>query len=301
MSANNHHEDTPISIIIEMKRLEIYVPPKILRTLGDYVNRKQVIEELKAKPAKEINWFNIVLIELKGKQSKMREGDRRGKLDYPKYSGKMFTTTYVFPFHKSVLNYYKQNGENWSYRNWNTSSKSFMELLDVPDVKCCVEAFFKSRYNPVAKKNIYDEVNGDYELLKPKVPMNFSSYEFQYILNQTFYYPQKGLIKRRGILGTMDLTKTKRNYHHPTNLKRWNKETKKPSNAGLVADHTYTWSDEHTGRSGGWTFKAISIDDIAKLYRINNRLAKDAKKDASGNKITLQYGDYADWYLHKLE
>jgi hypothetical protein len=88
-------------------------------------------------------------------------------------------------------------------------------------------------------------------------------------------------------------------YYHATNLKRWDKVTKKTSNAGLKADTTYSWSDDYS--RGGWTFGGITVDTLEYLYRVNNGLKSNATKDASGNKITLKYGDYAEWYLHKLE
>lgn len=107
---------------------------------------------------------------------------------------------------------------------------------------------------------------------------------------------------------TIFYNKNVRHFLHPTNLKYWDKTTKKTSNRGLKADHYRNYySYDGKERTNGWSFGGIKIDDIKDFCRNNgyktfdkNGLIKDEKTlNKEYKKYT--YGDMADWILHTLE
>jgi hypothetical protein len=261
--------------------IDKYVPPKILRTLGDYVRRKAVIEELKGKEVMTIRPFSIVILELKKKLKQLNS-----YLGEPIYGGKMYETRWVYPFHKKVQWYYK-GIMNWEWQG----SGEFINRMDLPEFQEAFKSFLNSIY--------YNNKDPEPEEIKTIIKKWYGDVKFADVRNTQFYKKFScKLFKMRVVIGTMNYTTPANQYYHPTNLKRWDKVTKKTSNAGLKADTTYSWSDEFS--RGGWTFGGITIADLERLYRVNNGLKPNATKDASGNKITLKYGDYAEWYLHKL-
>jgi hypothetical protein len=264
--------------------IDKYVPPKILRTLGDYVRRKQVIEELKGKEVMTIRPFSIVILELKEKLKQLTS-----YFGEPRYGGKMYETRWVYPFHKKVQWYYK-GIMNWEWQG----TGEFINRMDLPEFQAAFKSFLSSIY--------YNNKDPEPEEIKTIIKTSFSRGMFTDARNIQFYNKKFKstckLFKIRVVIGSMNYTTPVHQYYHPRNLKRWDKVTKKTSNAGLKADTTYSWCDDY--RRGGWTFGGITIADLESLYRVNNGLKPNATKDASGNKITLKYGDYAEWYLHKL-
>lgn len=275
-------EDTPVSILIERKRLDKYVPPKILRTLGDYVRHKAVIEELKSKEVMTIRPFSIVVLELKEKLKTLNS-----YLGEPIYGGNMYEYRWVYPFNRCIMSYYK-GIKNWEWEG----SGEFIKRMNLPEFDDVVTKYIL----------LHNEVKDDPEKIKEYIKKYYGTTRFADIRNTKYHTrgtPNIKRIKIRVVIGTMNYNGGSSFYYHPRNLKRWDKVTKKTSNAGLKADTTYSWSNEY-GR-GGWSFGGITIDTLEHLYRVNNGLKPNATKDATGKKITLKYGDYAEWYLHKLE
>ena len=60
------------------------------------------------------------------------------------------------------------------------------------------------------------------------------------------------------------------------NLNLYDKKTKKPSNKGLVADHTLYINDD-TDHKRGWKFNGITLDKT-KIFCLTNGLDLDKNK-----------------------
>jgi hypothetical protein len=278
-----------------------YTPPKILRRLIDYYLRQKVIEEFKSKPVKEINMFKIVLIELKQKQNQMlyQYGKR---LDYPSYKGQMYNYQYVLPTYQKIKWYFKK--PDYTKPDYQFFENDIITYIKNPIVSYVV----KTNINDVLKwDNDYSEnaINEIKKILKQKP--KYSNQTYQEIvfkkLNEKFNLTHKGslkpyLIKIKLSIGSMDLTKTQRNYYNPLNLKYWDKTTFKTSNKGLKADTTYSWSDDY--HRGGWKFGGITADDLELIclrngFKVDKEMRKGKEKDKK-----YQYGEFANWYLHTL-
>lgn len=279
----------------------MYPSPKILRNISYYHLHRKVIEELKSKPVKEIKWFNIVLIELKEKQNSImyKYGKR---LDYPTYKGEMYTYKYVLKGHKNVRwffnNQYKKCVNIFPYNFSDIYTENITDPIISYIVKDCIEEIYNWNDNDYSEKTI-NEVK---QILRQKIEKSNETYEERAfkLLNKTYdetdmryisVFLVENLIKIRVKIGSMNLTKTEMDFYSPLNLKYWSKTTLKPSNKGLIADTTYSWT-EHW-RRGGWKFGGITAEDLENLC-IENGFKKEKKKK-------YQYGDYANWFLHNLE
>jgi hypothetical protein len=278
-----------------------YTPPKILRRLIDYYLRQKVIEEFKSKPVKEINMFKIVLIELKQKQNQMiyQYGKR---LDYPTYKGKMFEYQYVLPTYQKVKWYFKK--PDYKSPDYQFFENDIIEYIKNPIISYVVKTSIKDvlKWDNDYSENSINEIK---KILKQK--QQYSNQTYQQIvfkkLNEKFNLKYTGslkpyLIKIKFSIGSMDLTKTQRNYYNPLNLKYWDKTTFKTSNKGLKADTTYSWSDDYS--RGGWKFGGITADDLELIclkngFKVEKEMRKGKEKDKK-----YQYGEFANWYLHIL-
>ena len=234
------------------------------------------------------------------------------RFDYPTYKGEMYTYKYVLPFCNKVT-YMFEKGDNDIKLNDKNLRRNFsfyvIENIKHPIisyiVKDCIEDIYNWNDNDYSEKTI-NEIK---EILKQHIGYSKeASQYFDYDYNKRIYlklnktydetdlrymstFLVDNLIQIRVKIGSMNLTKTQMHYYSPSNLKHWSKTTLKPSNKGLIADTTYSWT-EHWGR-GGWTFGGITAEDLENLC-IENGFKKEKKKK-------YQYGDYANWYLHKLE
>ena len=83
-------------------------------------------------------------------------------------------------------------------------------------------------------------------------------------------------------------------YHYNAKkIKFWDKETKKPTNRGLEADHTFHYINDET-YIRGQKFNGIRLDKI-KLFCQTNGLELDKQ-----NLKNSKYGDYANWIFKTL-
>jgi len=273
----------------------MYPTPKILLNISYYHLHRKVIDELNANPVKEIKWFNIVLIELRQKlNSMMYEYGKR--LNYPTYKGEMYCYKYVLPSYIKVKWYFKNEYDiSPVYRLF---ENSFTDHIKHPIVsyfiKTCIKDIYDWDYD-------YSDItiHKIKQILKYKINSTETYNERVYKklnekynnINDIHSSIKDYLIKIRIKIGSMDLKKTQRHYYSPLNLKYWDKTTLKTSNKGLKADTTYSWSDEYS--RGGWTFGGITSNDLEKCCVYNGFIKEKKKK--------YQYGDYANWYLYKLE
>jgi len=283
----------------------MYPTPKILLNISYYHLHRKVIEELKSKSVKEINWFNIVLIELRQKQNSMMYHQYYGKLlDYPTYKGEMYCYKYVLPSYRGVKWYFKKEGA--IKNNYQFCESDIMDYIKHPIVSYIVKTCIKEKYDWDYNYR-YQTIHKIKEILTQHIGYSKeTSKYFDYTYQEQVYktlnekynnindiHPsiKDYLIKIKCKVGSMDLTKTQRHYFNPLNLKFWDKTTLKTSNKGLKADTTYSWTEEW-GR-GGWKFGGITADELEHICIING-FKKEKKKK-------YQYGDYANWYLHNLE
>lgn len=289
---------------------EVYKPPKILRRLIDYYLRQKVIEEFKSKPVKVINWFKIVLIELKRKMIDLRSiNSYSGLLENPKYSGKMYEYKYVLPSHRRVKYYFDK--PNTNKKSYCLFENDIFEYIKHPVISYSIQSAIKNVYGWDTNDTSSITIGEIKNILKTKV--KYSTEYYNDILHNYLYrekYNPKNvpdkikpyLIKVRFEVGKMDLTKTPRTYYDIKNLKWWDKTTLKTSNKGLKADTTYSWSED--GSRGGWTFGGITADDLERICLLNGfKIEKEIKikngKEKSKDK-KYQYGDFANWFLHTL-
>jgi hypothetical protein len=253
-----------------------FKPLKVLRRLIDYYNRREVIRQLKNTPAKKIDFFKIVLIELKQKMYHM-VNFCYSKFDYPKYKGKMYSNRYVLPSHEMMA---RKEGDK---------ANSDIAIYKIPTYMVCHHL-----EHPIVK-SIIDNLN------KGKVP-NQTYWENNKSLileklKKDFYNPEKTqlsllpyLIKVKAHIGTMDYAKIRRPYSCPLNIKKYNHTTGKTSNRGLKAVDYDTYSYvKGWCIYRQWAFGGITCDDIEKLC-VENGLKK-----IKGKKY--QYGDYAKFYM----
>lgn len=287
---------------------EVYTPPKILRRLMDYYLRQKVIEEFKSKPNKVIKWFNIVLIELKRKMVEKRYS-YSGLKDIPNYDGKMYDYKYVLPSHRRVKYYFDK--PDTKLKSIMLFENSIFDYIKHPVVKYSIHSTIKDIYGWDTNKTDETTIKEIKDILKTK--KQYTNTYYREILNDKLYkdkynpknvpdYIKPYLIKMRFETGKMDLTKTPRTYYNPKNLKYWDKTTMKTSNKGLKADTTYSWSDEY--HRGGWTFGGITADDLERICVLNGfKIEKEIKTKNGKEKEKdkkYQYGDFANWFLHKL-
>ena len=101
------------------------------------------------------------------------------------------------------------------------------------------------------------------------------------------------ILKIRKAYKTMNYLKTPKYHYDATNIKFFDKETKKPNNRGLEADKSYIYYDDETNHLKGWKFNGITVDEI-KIFCYNNGLNKKLSKH-------YKYGDYANWILKTLD
>jgi hypothetical protein len=236
--------------------------------------RKKVILDLQSNYDKPRNWFAIVLLELKQKMKKYKN------------TGKMYKYEYVFATHpriRSYLDFIKPN--KYSKKVYQFNSSLLTEFTDHPIVKYCVESYYLKTYakweNIEPSTKILDDCVGREDIFKyMNEPQHYKSVPEDL---------RKYLIKIRLPIGSMDLTLTPTPYYSIINLKHWNKTTKKTSNKGLRADHTYSWVSESGYRWGGWRFGGISADDLWAICKKNGFVEEKKKK--------YNYGDYAEWYM----
>lgn len=253
-----------------------FKPLKVLRRLIDYYNRREVIRQLKNTPAKKIDFFKIVLIELKQKMYNMVNFFPY-KLDYPRYKGKMYSTRYVLPSHEMMA---RKEGDR---------ANSNIAIYKIPTYNVCHHL-----EHPIVKA-IIDDLN------KGKVPnKTYWDKNQQLILHKLkkdFYNPKDTqpsllpyLIKVKAHIGTMDYAKSRRPYESPLNIKKYNQTTGKTSNKGLKAVDwdTYSYVNGWCVHRQ-WSFGGITCDDIERLCVDNGLKKKKGKK--------YQYGDYAKFYM----
>lgn len=283
---------------------EVYTPPKILRRLMDYYLRQKVIEEFKSKPVKVINWFKIVLIELKEKLT-LKRYSHNGLKDSPKYDGKMYEYHYVLPSHRRVKYYFDK--PNTNKKSYCLFENEIFEYIKHPVVSYAIRSSIKDVYGWDINKTDETTIKEIKDVLKSN--KKYTNYYYKDVLNDKLYKEKYNpkyvppnvkpyLIKMRFETGKMDLTKTPRTYYNPKNLKYWDKTTLKTSNKGLKADTTYSWSGD--GCRGGWTFGGITADDLESICILNGfKIEKEMRKGKEKDK-KYQYGDFANWYLHKL-
>jgi len=280
---------------------------KVLRRLIDYYRRDKLIEELKSKPVKQINWFKIVLIELKQTLNNTWSINRR-LLGLE--TGEMFRTMYVLPTHRDVRYYFEKDGQK--LRQFHKFH--LFDYIDNPVIKYAIKRTIKNVYEWNGETD-EDTIKKIKDILKLKiVSYSYETYEDKlFNLLQQEKWTKKEfknlpeltqqirqfMIKKRFKIGSMDLKKTPRSYYSPLNLKHWDKKSKKTSNKGLKANTTYSWTDEETKRRGGWTFGGITVDCLIRICQDNG--FNEPKKNINGKKINYQYGDYAEWLLYRLE
>lgn len=99
-------------------------------------------------------------------------------------------------------------------------------------------------------------------------------------------------IKMRKPFKQMDYSANPKYHYNAKNIKFWDKKTKKPSNRGLEADHTFSYINDDTNHTRGWKFNGITLDEI-KTFCHTNGLDKITSKN-------YKYGDYANWILKIL-
>jgi hypothetical protein len=230
--------------------------------------RKKVILDLQSNYDKPRNWFAIVLLELKQKMKKYKN------------TGKMYKYSYVFATHPRIQNYLdfiKPN--NYRKKVYLFYSSLLTEFADHPIVKYGLQKY----YGRPLKEGESTEVLENYEKREKLYNTMNQLQDYKFVPEDL----RKYLIKIRVSIGSMDLTLTPTPYYSLINLKYWNKTTKKTSNKGQRADHTYSWANEY--RWGGWQFGGISADDLWAICKKNGFVEEKKKK--------YQYGDYAQWYL----
>lgn len=287
---------------------EVYKPLKVLRRLLDYYLRRKVIEEFKSKPVKKINWFKIVLIELKQKLI-IKRYSYSGIIDSPKYAGKMYDYKYVLPSHRRIMCYFDNPNTNKKI----VSLYNIFEYISHPVIKYCINNTIKDVFDWNINDTSEETIIKIRDILKTKKKYTDMYYR-EFLDNNLFkltYTPDKiptnikpYLIKIRFEIGKMDFKQTPRPYYNPINLKWWDKTTMKTSNKGLKADTTYSWTD-NDGTRGGWKFGGITSDDLENICITNGFiLEKEISTNKNGKErvknIKPQYGHYADWFLHKL-
>lgn len=236
----------------------------------------RVLKELKARVPKPINWFNIVLIELKEKMK-----------NRPTYfvRGKMYNYKWVLPTHRRIQKYYKNEKGRTIYQ---IDKLEFIKRLlnKCPVMEYVLDTFSTQINNKDGK---WREMNE--EELKQYINKNWFNHHggleidttmCECVCHRDVNVPK---FKIRFEIGKMDLTKTPISRYSVLNLKWWDKKTKKTSNKGLKADTTYSWGDGYS--RGGWTFGGLQADTLKILYKQNGMTPSKG----------LQYGDYAEWYL----
>lgn len=285
-----------------------YKPLKVLRRLLDYYLRRKVIEEFKSKQVKSVNWFNIVLIELKRKLI-LKRYSYSGLSDTPKYDGKMYKYDYVMPSHKKIR-YYFDNPET-NKKAYTLFDNMIIEYIKHPVISYCIKTTISDIYNWDINDLSDTTINQIKDILKTKKKWTDKTYKEilcnklykeKYNIKDVPDYMKSRLIKIRFEIGKMDLKQSPVYYYNPKNLKYWDKKTMKTSNKGLKADTTYSWSDDYS--RGGWTFGGISADDLERICVINGfKIEKEIRIKNEKEKLKnkkYKYGEFANWFLHTL-
>jgi hypothetical protein len=249
----------------------------------------RVLKELKAREFKPINWFEMVLLELKERNKKAPKDYYTGE---PKYNGKMYEMRWVYYSNLRIKNLgrfsicdYESHLKNeepivvWAFdkvekkypfqkdathTKWRDAlrDKRLQRFLNSGGAYGCES--FERRVNDILQRKI--PVN---EMKNVPKENNFKMYKIRYEI------------------GTMKYNTSRLSYYSVLNIKRWDKNTKKTSNKGLKADTTYSWTDGF-GR-GGWTFGGLDASNMEDICLKNGFKKEKGKK--------YQYGDYAEWYL----
>lgn len=301
---------------IEMNNKKLQLEKEILNLEVKPINYKlDIIEELKNKigdnvfnilPNYKHHKFNFVLIELKQKlkylmSDKIYYNDDITNKECPVYTGKMYNYYYVLSTNNKIdKNFYN----DYSMKHLYNVSDILNNYNKYDVIKWAVNKTLENHkykedmINTIIKddRRFINSLISDFYNLKPNETegIGYGEYLIKLINRHKWEIKNKPLdvktYKIKVEIGKMNYKINNRSYYNILNLKKWDKETKKTSNKDLKADTTYTWSDNYSSK--GWVFGGIKSDDIENFSLING-FKKEKKKK-------YNYGDYAEWILHKL-
>lgn len=246
----------------------------------------RVLKELKAREFKPINWFEMVLLELK-------ERNKKAPKDYytkePKYDGKMYEYRWVYYSNLRIKNLVRfsycdyeellKKEEPIVVWAFDKVEKNYPFKKDAPHTKWR-DALRDKRLSWFLNDGAYESFERQVsDVLQRKITVN----EMKNVPKENNFK----MYKIRFEIGKMKYNTIRFDYYSVLNIKRWDKNTKKTSNKGLKADTTYSWSDWY-GR-GGWTFNGLDASHMEAICLKNGFKKEKGKK--------YNYGDYAEWYL----
>ena len=195
--------------------------------------------------------------------------------DEPEYNGKCYNFKWIKKLHKKISDY--------NYSKY-FDIKKRLDIYSWKKYKVVEEYYKKECPNYKDKKeleNWQSKYNGRYMKILT-----------DYLNNYKDKPNELNILKIRKVYKTMNYLKTPKYHYDATNIKFFDKETKKPSNTGLQADKSYVYNDDETNHLKGWKFNGITVDEI-KIFCHNNGLDKKLSKN-------YKYGDYANWILKQL-
>jgi hypothetical protein len=277
-----------------------FKPLKVLRRLIDYYNRREVIRQLKNTPAKKIDFFKIVLIELKQKMIAKRFYPEYESISGNKYvlpyephcQGKIYATRYLLPTHKRFKHRQTLNSM-FGIGRGRTGKEEILDNIRHPIIKEIAKEYVTD--------NLDEEIHPDRMrqiriALKKRDGGGISHLDvICEKLWEVTYNPKTApvallpyLIKTRMYV-EKSVTLFHVPHHHytsPVYLKKYDPVTMKTSNKGLqIGVVQYSLHSDDKERY----FGGLKADKLTRLC------IRNGFKPIKGKKY--QYGDYAKFYM----